>query len=108
MKPIPLSLGDWVRSYSKGLWQIDRIIHEQYAIRYSLSEPKRLYDGPQVFVRRLVNDKWKVTCARESVHYSFVKKIGAADAKKLAAFIAQNPVAFKRFQEYQKPLDCVL
>ena len=95
---------DWVLSYSKGIWRVLREIPQHYEARFSLEEPKELYDGPLYLVKRLVNDKWKRSFEIESAHGAFVRKLSKSDSTKLDAFLSENTDILHEFEEYDRPL----
>jgi hypothetical protein len=103
-----IQVGDWVRSYSKGIWQVTRVVPEHYEIRYSLSEPLQLDDRPHFLLKRLVNEKWKPAFAAESAEASFVKPLTKADAGKLERFLKDNAGVVTQFESFRQPLDWIL
>jgi hypothetical protein len=103
-----IQVGDWVRSYSKGIWQVTRVVPEHYEMRYSLSEPLQLDDRPQYLLKRLVNEKWKLAFAVEGAAASFVKPLNKADASKLTKFLKDNPGLVTQFNSFKRPLDLIL
>ena len=103
-----IQVGDWVRSYSKGIWQVTRVVPEHYETRYSLSAPLQLDDRPKFLLKRLVNEKWKPAFAAESAEASFVKPLTKADAGKLERFVDDNADVVAQFESSTQPVDLVL
>ncbi|HEX5104621.1 MAG TPA: hypothetical protein VFV87_12460 [Pirellulaceae bacterium] len=102
-----IKTADWVRSYSAGVWQVVREIPAHFEPRFSLQEPKQLYDGPLFVVKRLVNDKWKRAFEIEAVHHSLLRPLNKADAKELAT-ITKNSDLLQAFAEFDRPLSSLL
>jgi hypothetical protein len=105
---MPINSGDWVRSYSKGIWQVVRQVPEHYEPRYSQNAPRVLAEGPQYLLKRLVNDKWKPAFAMECAEVSFVKPLNKADTVKLQRYLAHNADVAAHFESFVQPLDSVL
>jgi len=96
-----MNINDWVYSYSKGIWQIRRIINVDTLFPTKSSETS-------VFVKRLLNEKGKRSFSMESAHPSFIRPITARDKAVLDSFIKENPKVFKEFNSYYKPIDSIL
>ena len=103
-----IQVGDWVRSYSKGIWQVTRVVPEHYETRYSLSAPRQLADRPHFLLKRLVNEKWKPAFAADSAEASFVKPLTKADAGKLERFLKDNADVVTQFESFSQPLYLIL
>jgi hypothetical protein len=100
--------GDWVRSYSKGIWQVMRKAPQHYAPRYSLAAPLELVAEPTFVLKRLVDDKWKKAFAVEAAQGAFVRPLAKADASKLSRSQEENPKIFAEFAIYKEPVDQIL
>ncbi|HEY1066647.1 MAG TPA: hypothetical protein VGE52_11075 [Pirellulales bacterium] len=98
------AIGDWVRSYHAGVWQVLRAVPEHFEPRFSLHDVKQLYEGPLFILKRLVNDKWKPAFEIESVHGSLLRRLTKADAKRLDAFIGANGPVLEAFSTFERPL----
>lgn len=108
MQPMTIGAGDWVRSISKGVWQIVRQVPEHYEPRCSLREPRTLKDGPIFLVKRVVNDKWKPALAMESVHAAYLRSLNKADARKLDKLLQDNAKLNADFQAFSQPIHLLL
>jgi hypothetical protein len=103
-----IKVGDWVKSFSKGIWQIYRIDSGIYdAIFSSKSIPKKRNDK-SVYIKRLVNEKWKRSLATESCSDFYVSKISQPELSEVKKFIAENPKTFIDFEKYTSPIDSCL
>ena len=95
---------DWVRTGTAGIWRVDRIIPEHFQTRYSLDDPKELFDGPLVIVKRLVDSRWKRSFEIEAVHHSLLRRLNKADSKKLQTFCSKNAELLELFEDFDRPL----
>ena len=100
--------GDWVRSYSKGIWQVMREVPQHFAPRYSIAAPLELAPEAIFVLKRLVDDKWKKAFAVETAQGSLLRPLAKADAAKLARFQVENPRIIAEFEAYEKPVDQIL
>jgi hypothetical protein len=96
-----MNINDWVYSYSKGLWQITKIINVDLLFPTKTTQTS-------VFVKRLLNEKGKRSFSMESAHPSFIRPISASDKAVVDGFIKENPKAFNEFNTYYRPIDSVL
>lgn len=103
-----VNTGDWVRSYSKGIWQVIRAVPDHFAPRFSLAEPKQPYAGPLFILKRIVNDGWKLAFEVEAAHVSLLKPLAKADRLKLERFLADNPESVRKFDAFDKPIHAIL
>jgi hypothetical protein len=103
-----IKVGDWVTSYSQGIWRVERIIQDVYETRYSLTEPKKKSGEKFYILKRIVNKDWKRSISMESCNGVFVHKISKQDLNYLNSFIANNEKVMKDFEKYSKDMDLVL
>jgi len=94
---------DWVYSYSKGIWQVYRVLTNFYDLDGNKGK-KTL-----IFSKRIVNEKWEKSFSNEVCDISFVKKLSLLDYNRLKKFIKENPKVYPSFIEYSgKPIDFIL
>lgn len=99
-----MKVGDWVRSYSSGIWQIDRILEYRCLDPLAGQEAKKT----TVFSRRFVSSSFKRAFGEEACDPAFVKLLGADELATLRDFIAQNTEMHEKFRAHQwKGIDCV-
>ncbi len=99
-----LQVGDWVTSYSKGIWQIYRILYLK-GIDPATGRP---CDQVSVFSKRFLSSSMKRSFSEESCHPTFVKKLDAEAVASLDLFIQDNQALYRKFVEYKpKPLDAI-
>jgi hypothetical protein len=96
-----MHINDWVYSYSKGIWQVTKIINVESLFPTKSSQTS-------VFVKRILNEKGKRSFSMESAHPSFIRPITVSDKAVLENFIKENPKAFNEFNSYHKPIDSIL
>ncbi len=100
-----IQVGDWVRSFSQGIWRIERIQVVNELPLYG-SEPQ----NTRTFVvsKRLLNSKGKRSISMESCDINYIAPLSIEEASKLNNFIANNPKALKDFEQYDRAPDSVL
>lgn len=89
-------MGDWVRSYESGIWQIYRILDYVGWDPVSKSEERRT----TVFSKRFLTDSFKRSFKSESCDVSFIERLDDTKSRKLSEFIARNEALYKAFCEY--------
>lgn len=99
-----LKVGDWVRSYSKGIWRIYRVIEVEEVDPSNGKLRKRTI----IFSSRFVNDSFKRSFSNEGCNPFFVYKLDGEELDQLDAFIQSNPDLFAKFEKFKpKPIDLV-
>lgn len=100
-----VKIGDWVRSYSSGIWQVYRIVEN---LEEFDSISKSVEKRSLVFCKRFLNNSFKRSFGSESCHPDFVYGLEKADHEKLLSIINDNPDLFSKFQKYKpKPIDAI-
>lgn len=107
-KRLLIKVGDWVRTYSPGIWQVTRQVPEHYEPRYSLDAPQKLAEEPLLVLKRVVGDKWKQALAMETASASAVRPLSKADTAKLQKLLKQDSNLAAAFESFTQPLDLVL
>ncbi|MBI1352715.1 MAG: hypothetical protein GC160_00105 [Acidobacteria bacterium] len=106
-----VSVGDWIRPYSKGIWRVFRILNDFNEFRYSLREPKVRSDRTLVFSNRLVNDSWKRSFSTECSELSWVTSIPREERQRIHQLLRGDEKlrkAFEKFEGAPKPVDLVV
>ena len=99
-----LKVGDWVRSYSAGVWQIYRIL--EYKCRNPVTELEQ--DKTTIFSKRFVSNAFKRSFKEECCDPSFVVKLNLDEMNELRLFMSQNAKLYEQFQKYEpKSIDSV-
>jgi hypothetical protein len=100
-----IKVGDWVRSYSAGIWQVYRII-ENYSDFDQINN--QLEYCSLIFCKRFLNNSFKRSFKSECCHPVFVDKLESNDLTKLLRFIDKNQDIYKKFADYNpKPVDAI-
>ena len=87
-----VQVGDWVTTYSPGIWRVVRILQNV--------EPLHEHDRGrnQVFAARFLTGSGKPGFRTESCDALFVQPLAAEQRALLDAFIRDNPKALQRFE----------
>jgi hypothetical protein len=100
-----LNVGDWVRSYSAGIWQIYRVL-EDYKCLDPLTGNESI--NSRIFSKRFVSNSFRQSFKEECCHPSFVTDLKSEEMKKLEKFIVKNSVLYAKFLKYEpKPIASV-
>jgi len=103
-----IKVGDWVKSYSQGIWRAERKIENFYETRRSSNEPRTKSNRIIIISKRLVNDKWKTSFSVESCSLGFIQALSFEEQNTLNEFIRNNEKIMKDFEKFNKSLDLVL
>ncbi|MTI41086.1 hypothetical protein [Fulvivirga lutimaris] len=96
-----MKVGDWVKSYSKGIWQIYRIER----VKYSFPNKN---ESTTIYSKRLLNEKGKRSFSCESCNQMLVFPISKYDEIFLKKFIEENPKVISEFNKYHRPIDSIM
>jgi hypothetical protein len=101
-----IKIGDWVNSYSKGVYRVEKII-EQY---YDESSPdlggNKIGDKIKdriIISKRLLNSKFKKSINYESCSEYFVSLLDSTQVLELQKVLTENPKLITDLNEYQIP-----
>jgi len=94
-------VGDWVKSYTPGIWQVFRVIQNEPRLRYSLNERKRGNRRPVIFCKRLVDECWKASFTGEICDPAVVQVLSSVDRARLDDFLSKNPDILDKFSVYE-------
>lgn len=96
-----VKVGDWVRSYSMGIWKVRRVLSGFNELRFSLDAPKSPSLRTLVFSHRLVNTSWKRSFSLECAEASFVRRISPDEESKIQEVLESNAPLKKAFEKYR-------
>jgi hypothetical protein len=100
----PINVGDWVWSYSSGIWQVYRVIHYKTRDALTLGET----DETMIFSKKFLSESMKPSFREECCAPAHIEHLSDEAMRKTEAFILNNPDAIKRFEGYQpKDIDMV-
>jgi len=97
MGEMNLKEGDWVTSYSQGIWQIYRIIARDGSDNPAWFQHK---GGVTVFSKRFLSNSFRRSFTQECCNSLFVEKLDAATERKLKRFIKENEKLYQVFVDY--------
>ncbi|EGM78562.1 hypothetical protein Rhein_1338 [Rheinheimera sp. A13L] len=101
---MPLNVGDWVRSYSTGIWQIYRVIEYKCRNPTTGLEQKKT----TIFSKRFVSNAFRRSFKEECCDPALIVPLSLAEKNQMNLFIRQNENLYKKFQEYEpKKINCV-
>ncbi len=81
-----VKMGDWVRSYNKGIWRVYRIEEIEELDPVS----GQLRSRSSIFSSRFVNDSFKRSFSSENCHPTFVSKLCNEELERLNVFISEK------------------
>jgi hypothetical protein len=96
-----VNIGDWVHSYSMGIWRVSRVLSGFNDLRYSLDTPKTASLRTLVFSHRLVNTSWKRSFSVECADLSLVSPVSQDERSKIQEMLESVPGLEKAFEKYQ-------
>ena len=96
-----LKVGDWVRSYSMGIWRVWRVLSGFNELRFSLDAPKLSSSRTLVFSHRVVNNSWKRSFSKECAEASLVSRISADEQSRIEDLLESNTQLKKAFDKYR-------
>ncbi len=101
-----LQVGNWVNSYSKGIYRIETIVDQFYDESSSALEENKIGDRIKdriIVSKRFLNSKFKKSFSYESCSEAFVSKIDNSQYSELQRVIEQNSKLLEEFNEYKIP-----
>lgn len=99
-----LKVGDWVRSYSAGIWQVYRILEYKCLNPVTGGE----HDKIAVFSKRFVSNSYKRSFKEEFCDPSFVEPLSQNERAELESFISENKKLYEKYLAYEpKGIDCI-
>ena len=101
-----LSPGDWIRSYTSGIYRIEKIVDTYYEHEYELTGLKQVgdpHDDRCIISKRFLNSKFKKAISYESCSEAFVRPLAEDDLATVLDIIATKPALFEEFDAYTIP-----
>jgi hypothetical protein len=102
-----LKVGDWVNSYSKGIFRVEKIIERYYDESYSsILEGNKIGDKFKdriIVTKRFLDSKMKKSMSYESCSESFITFLSKEKLIELNQIIEQNPKLLAELNEYEIP-----
>ncbi len=101
-----LQVGNWVNSYSKGIYRIETIVDQYYDESYPALGENKIGDRIKdriIVTKRFLNSKFKKSFSYESCSETFVSELNKSQYSELQKVIEQNPKLLEEFNDYQIP-----
>ena len=102
-----LKIGQWVNSYSKGIFRVEKIIDRYYdeSDRSFLGDNKigNKYKDPIIVSKRLLNAKFKKSIGYDSCSAYFISPLDATQHDELEKVIKNKPEYLTELNNYQIP-----
>jgi len=95
-----MKVGDWVNSYSKGIWQIARI--DEVENEFGEHATQTI-----VHCKRFLNSSYKKSFSAESCSPYFISKLSESEVEKVNDIIKLNNKWHEEFLKYQKFVDTI-
>ena len=97
-------IGDWIKSYRAGIWQIYRILE------YKCLDPVTglEHDKTMIFSKCFVTNKFKRSFKEDCCDPALITPLSLPEQNELDLFIAQNKELYEKFCAYEpKTIDCI-
>lgn len=100
-----IQIGDWVNSYSKGIYRVERVL-EQYYEEYDVPPPGKQVGDRYISIvsKRLLNSKFKKSLDYESCSDYFVKPLDATQKTELQKVLDEKPELLKVLDDFEIPV----
>lgn len=96
--------GDWVTSYSSGIWQVYRVLRFKEFDPVTGLEQERA----RIFSKRFLLKSFKRSFKEECCDPFFVELLDQNTRAKLESFIKTNEALYRKFLEFSpKPIHCI-
>jgi hypothetical protein len=95
-----IAIGDWVNSYSPGIWRVYRILRVAHQMRFSLSDRRKKSRRATVFSRRIVDANWRPAFKTECCEESSVRPLSSDDKERLEDLLHANAELKDAFDHY--------
>jgi hypothetical protein len=100
-----LDVGDWVNSYSKGIYRIERMVDRYYEESSVLGDNKigDKYKDRIIVTKRLLNSKFKKAISYESCSEYFISPLDESQFNQLNQILSANPQLLSQLDSYKIP-----
>ena len=102
-----IKVGQWVNSYSKGIFRIEKILDRYYDEFAPITDPKKKagdkYDDSIVITKRLLNSKFKKSIGYDSCSEFFIVPLDKEQEERLNEILKQNPDWLTELSDYLIP-----
>ena len=101
-----IKIGDWINSYSKGIYRVEKIIDQFYDESSPILDGNKIGDKMKdriIISKRLFNSKFKKSINYESCSDYFVSHLDNQQMTELQKILTDNHKLLKELDDYQIP-----
>ncbi|MDO6598496.1 hypothetical protein Q4512_16370 [Oceanihabitans sp. 2_MG-2023] len=101
-----IEIGNWVNSYSKGIYRVEKIFDRFYDESSALiPENRKIGDNQKsiVLTKRFLNSKFNKSLSYESCDESFISHLTKKQLTELNKVISEKPQLISELNEYEIP-----
>ena len=101
-----IKIGDWVNSYSKGIFRVEKIIEQFYDESSPVLDGAKIGDKIRdriIVSKRLLNSKLKKSISYESCSEGFISYLDSGQSSILEKLLLENPKWLTELDDYQIP-----
>ena len=101
-----IKIGDWVNSYSKGIYRVEKIIDQFYDESSPILDGNNIGDKKKdrtIISKRLLNSKFKKSISYENCSEQWVSHLDNKQMKELQKTLTDNNKLLKELDDYQIP-----
>ena len=101
-----IKVGDWVNSYSKGIYRVEKIIDRYYDESSPQLGENKIGDKMKdriIVSKRFLNSKFKKSINYDSCSEYFIKHLDSIQNEELRKVIAVNPEYINELNQYEIP-----
>ena len=101
-----IKIGDWVNSYSKGIYRVEKIIDQYYDESDADLDENKIGDKNEdriIVTKRLLNSKLKKSISYESCSENFISHLDTKQISDLEKTLTDNPKLLTELDEYKIP-----
>ena len=101
-----IQIGDWVNSYSKGIYRVEKIFDRYYDESSPfITDNAKIGDKQNriILSKRFINSKFKKSFSYESCDESFVSKLTIKEQIELDKYILEKPKLISELDKYEIP-----
>ena len=101
-----IEIGDWVKSYSKGIYRVEKIFDRFYDESSPLIPEKNKIGDQEnsiVLSKRFLNSKFKKSISYENCDESFISQLTVKEQMELNKVISEKPKLVSELDEYEIP-----
>lgn len=105
--PNDIKVGDWVNSYSKGIYRIEKIVDQYYDESSPILEKHEIGEKMEnriIVSKRLLNSKNKKSISYESCSEAFVSKLSESQNLELQKILNDKAEILEDLNKYEIPI----